>query len=192
MTPWTKCLSIIALGLGANGENLPVGLGYGMSGRRIGIGPNLFVALATTGATLVPLAIGQRLRGYMPERWPDMTAGLLLMLLGFANAWLDRHRRLSPVGRSKLNGGVMIGFREMLVLAGGLSLNNIGLGFAGGIADLGAGPVGISVAGFSILLLWLGQYLGGILAIRSRALRWMLLDGNILIVAAGLVMVVGA
>jgi hypothetical protein len=69
--PWTEYMSIIALGLGANSENLPVGLGYGMSGRRIGFGSNLFIALATTGATLVPLAIGERLRGYMPQRWPD-------------------------------------------------------------------------------------------------------------------------
>jgi hypothetical protein len=63
---------------------------------------------------------------------------------------------------------------------------------AGGIADLDAGPVGLSVAGFSILLLWLGQYLGRAIGMRSHALRWLLLDGNILIVAAGLVIVVAA
>jgi hypothetical protein len=50
----------------------------------------------------------------------------------------------------------------------------------------------VSVAGFSILLLWLGQYLGRIIGMRSHALRWLLLDGNILIVAAGLVIVVAA
>jgi hypothetical protein len=89
-------------------------------------------------------------------------------------------------------GAAAADFHETLLLAAALSLNNIGLGLAGGIADLGAGPVGMSVAGFSILLLWLGQYLGSALAMRPWVLRWLPLDVNILIVAAGLVMVVGA
>jgi len=75
MTPWTEYASIVALGIGANSENLPVGLGYGMQGRKIGLASNLFIAAVTTGATLVPLAIGERLRGYMPERWPDIIGG---------------------------------------------------------------------------------------------------------------------
>ena len=192
MTPWTEYASIVALGIGANSENLPVGLGYGMRGRKIGLASNLFIAAVTTGATLVPLAIGERVRGYMPERWPDIVAGLILIFLGFFNVWFDRQRRPSFRVKSEPLQAVPINLGETLVLAGSLSLNNIGLGFAGGIADLGAGPVGISVAGFSVVLLWLGQHLGRAIGMRSSALRWLLLDGNILIVAAGLAMVVAA
>lgn len=192
MTPWAEYAAAIALGLGANSENLPVGLGYGMGGRRIGLGANLFIAAATTAATLAPLAVGRGLRGYMSERWPDILAGLLLILLGLGNAWLDRRRKLPSGTVPRPNGSAQIDGRETLLLAGALSLNNIGLGLAGGIANLGAGPVGASVAGFSILLLWLGQRLGRAAAMRSQVLRWLLLDGNILIVLVGLAMVVGA
>jgi putative Mn2+ efflux pump MntP len=192
MTPWTEYAAVVALGIGANSENLPVGLGYGMQGRKIGLASNLFIAAVTTGATLVPLAIGESLRGYMPERWPDIIGGLLLIFLGFFNVWFDRQRRPSFRVKSEPLQAVPINLGETLVLAGSLSLNNIGLGFAGGIADLGAGPVGISVAGFSVVLLWLGQHLGRAIGMRSSALRWLLLDGNILIVAAGLAMVVAA
>jgi hypothetical protein len=38
----------------------------------------------------------------------------------------------------------------------------------------------------------LGQHLGHAIGTRSHALRWLLLDGNILIVATGLAMVVAA
>ena len=192
MTPWTEYASIVVLGIGANSENLPVGLGYGMQGRRIGVASNLFIAAVTTGATLAPLAIGERLRGYMPERWPDITGGLLLIFLGFFNVWFDRRRQPSFHIESQPLRAAPISLSETVVLAGSLSLNNVGLGFAGGIAGLGAGPVAVSVAGFSIVLLWLGQHLGHAIGMRSRALRWLLLDGNILIVAAGLAMVLAA
>jgi putative Mn2+ efflux pump MntP len=192
MTPWTEYAAVVALGVGANSENLPVGLGYGMQLRKIGLASNLFIAVVTTGATLVPLAIGESLRGYMPERWPDIIGGLLLIFLGFFNVWFDRQRRPSFRVKSEPLQAAPISLGETLVLAGSLSLNNIGLGFAGGIADLGAGPVGISVAGFSVVLLWLGQHLGSAIGMRSHTLRWLLLDGNILIVAAGLAMVVAA
>jgi len=192
MTPWTEYASIVALGIGANSENLPVGLGYGMQGRKIGLASNLFIAAVTTGATLVPLAIGERLRGYMPERWPDIIGGLLLILLGFFNVWFDRRRQPSFHFKSEPLRTTPISLGETVVLAGSLSLNNVGLGFAGGIAGLGAGPVAVSVSGFCIVLLWLGQHLGHAIGVRSHALRWLLLDGNVLIVAAGLAMVIAA
>jgi hypothetical protein len=69
MTSWTEYASIVALGIGANSENLPVGLGYGMQGRKIALASNLFIAAVTTAATLVPLDIGERLRGYMPVQF---------------------------------------------------------------------------------------------------------------------------
>jgi putative Mn2+ efflux pump MntP len=115
MAPWTEYASIVALGVGANSENLPVGLGYGMRGRKIDLASNLFIAAATTGATLVPLALGERLRGYMPERWPGIVAGMLLILLGFFNIWFDRQRQ-SPVHfKPEPQNAASIGLRETLV-----------------------------------------------------------------------------
>src|SRR5262249_47822307 len=58
MTPWTEYTSIIALGVGANSENLPVGLAYAMRRCRIDLAPNLAIAALTTLATLIPLAAG--------------------------------------------------------------------------------------------------------------------------------------
>ena len=43
MTPWTKLVSTVVLGIGANIENLPVGLPYGLRGRQIGLTRNLVI-----------------------------------------------------------------------------------------------------------------------------------------------------
>jgi putative Mn2+ efflux pump MntP len=192
MTPWTEYTSIVALGVGANSENLPVGLAYAMRRCRIDLPPNLAIAALTTIATLIPLAAGHGLRGYMPAWLPDIAAGLLLVLLGLTNLWLERRRGPTSAPQTPQLETTRIGLRETLALAGALSLNNIGLGLAGGIAGLSPGLVAASVGGFSFALLWLGQYLGRNFARRAEMSRWLSLDGNILIVIVGLLMALGA
>jgi len=81
---------------------------------------------------------------------------------------------------------------ESLTLAGAMSINIIGLGFAGGVAGLGLGPVAITVAGFSVLLLWLGEWSSRAVALPTATrLGWLQLNGNLLIVAAGVLMLLG-
>src|SRR5262249_40107750 len=121
MSPWTEYTSIIALGIGANSENLPVGLAYAIRRCRIDLTPNLAIAALTTVVTLVPLAVGHRLRAYMPEWLPDIAAGLLLILLGLTNIWLEHPRNPSSAPQTPQRGTTRIGLRETLALAGALS-----------------------------------------------------------------------
>ena len=194
MTPWTEIASVVVLGVGANTENLPVGLSYGLRHRRIGLARNLLIAGVTTAATLLPLIAGRDLRDLALTSAPDVIGGLLLVGLGLFNIWQDRRRPLRAVeaaapGNARAG---FIGLRETVVLAAGLSLNNIGLGFAGGIAGLAAAPVALSVAGFSIALLWLGEWLSGRSARTLGGLAWLPLDGNLLLVAVGVLVILGA
>jgi putative Mn2+ efflux pump MntP len=194
MTPWAKLASTIVLGISANTENLPVGLAYGVRGIRIGLARNIMIAVVTTVATLLPLTAGRGLRGYMPPEVPDIVAGSLLIALGFFNIWIERRKAGEepevPVGRRTKEKS--LSFPETLVLAGALSINNIGLGFAGGFAGLDHGPVALCVGGFSILLLWLGEWLSQMVAFPlSSRFSWLRLDGNLLIVAIGILVLVG-
>ena len=195
MTPMTALVSTVVLGFGANTENLPIGLAYGLQGREIGLFRNLVIAAVTTVATVLPLIVGQGVQGYLPSRLPDIAAGLLLIGLGLANIWIERRRpegavRL-PVPKEAL--AKRPDFLETMTLSGAMSINNVGLGFAGGIAGLSNGPVAISVAGFSVLLLWLGEWLSRAVALPlATKLGWLQVDGNLLIVAVGVYMLVAA
>ena len=194
MTPWTKLATTIVLGIGANMENLPVGLAYGFRGVPIGLARNLVIAVVTTVATLLPLTAGRGLRGYLPPQLPDIVAGSLLIGLGFFNIWIERRKaREKPAIPSGSQAKEKpLGLRETVVLAGALSINNVALGFAGGFAGLDPGTVALSVGGFSILLLWLGERLSRVAAfpLNSR-FGWLRLDGNLLIVAVGILMLFG-
>jgi putative Mn2+ efflux pump MntP len=194
VTPWTKLVSAVALGISANSENLLVGLALGLRGTRIGKLGNLMIAVLTTVATLLPQAVGRSFRDVMPIQAPDVIAGLLLVGLGFLNIWRDRHRQQAQAGPVTLPPGVgpRINIREALIIGSALSINNVGLGFAGGIAGLNYLAVGLSVAGFSLLLLWLGEWFSKALAPRTaRILGYATLDGNILLIAIGVLMMGG-
>lgn len=194
MNPWTTLASTVVLGIGANTENLPVGLAYGLRGMRIGLGRNLLIAGVTTVATVLPLDVGQRLRGFLPAEVPNVVAGLLLIGLGISNFWIERRRseRQWDMHEGRPARETSISFRETLALAFGLSINNIGLGFAGGIAGLGQLQVALSVAGFSILLLWLGEWLSRTMALPlTSRFSWLNIDGNLLIICVGVLVMAG-
>jgi hypothetical protein len=66
------------------------------------------------------------------------------------------------------------------------------LGLAGGIAGLDYIPVILSVAGFSVLLLWLGQWLSRTVALPLTArFGWVGVDSNLLIIAVGIIVMAG-
>jgi len=138
MTPWTKLVSAFVLGISANTENLPIGFAYGLRGVPIGFARNLAIAVVTTIATLLPLTAGRGLRSYLPPEVPNFGAGSLLIGLGLFNIWIERRNTgVKPAVSSGLQAGEKsLGLRETALLAGALSINNVGLGFAGGFAGL--------------------------------------------------------
>ena len=193
MTHWSEIVLVVVLGMSANTDNFAVGFAFGLRRLRIGFVRNLLIAAATTVATLVPLSVGRGVRGYVPTVAPDVIAGSLLVGLGLFNSWFERRQsrtRIAEPGPSKAR-PTFISLRETLTLAGALSINNIGLGFAGGVAGLAYGSVALTIAGFSVTLLWLGEWLSQKLTRPLAAFDWLRLDGNLLLVAVGIIMMLG-
>lgn len=194
MSPWASITSAIALGLGANAENLPVGFAYSLRGTPIGLRNNMVIAVLTSIATVLPLQFGGLLRGRLPPALPDVAAGLMLVGIGLAGLWLGG-RSAKPNAQERPRGGDPSGrpgIGETVTLAGALSINNVGLGLAGGMAGLDRGSVGASVAAFSVLLIWLGEGLGARMAPSVGArLQRLRVDGNIIIIATGVFIMLG-
>jgi hypothetical protein len=86
-----------------------------------------------------------------------------------------------------------ISLAETLYLSATLSINNIGLAIAGGIGGIGYGPAMLSIFGFSVFMLALGQALGDrmedVLPIRPKLSNEML--GSAVLFVAGALMIAG-
>jgi putative Mn2+ efflux pump MntP len=191
---WNRLAAALLFGLAANMDNVSIGFAYGVKGRRIGWWSNLLIAIITTGITLTALTAGMAIRRTLPPKLPDLMGGSLLLVLAAWYFWADRGSTVSaPLdSQQPLPSLSRVGILESLILAMTLSINNIGLAIAGGIGGIGYEAAAVSIGGFSIATLAVGQCLGSG-AIR-RKLWWAArsgLTGNIILVLAGLLMLAG-
>jgi putative Mn2+ efflux pump MntP len=190
-----RVASVLVFGLAANADNLTVGTAYGMKDRRIRIGQNLLIGGITTAVTLIAMAFGRQVRMLLPSGFPDVLGGALL--LGFA-AWNFFTERLrgaenasSPM--SRFAGISDVGLGETLFLSAMLSINNLGLAIAGGIGGVGYVPTALSIFGFSVAMLAIGQTAGRRFS-SARSVPLVLRGpacGNAVLALAGFLMLAG-
>jgi putative Mn2+ efflux pump MntP len=190
-----RLASTLLFGLAANGDNLTIGVAYGMKHRRIRWRQNLFIAIVTTLVTLVAMALGRQIRDLLPSKIPDILGGALLLVFATWNFYRERtglpNRPSSPTSRWAEQAAVGMG--ECLFLAGTLSINNLGLAIAGGIDGVRYISAACSIFFFSVAMLALGQAAGGNFAQMrsvSQVLRYPM-SGNAVLALAGVVMLAG-
>ena len=83
-----------------------------------------------------------------------------------------------------------VGLAEAVALSLTLSINNIGLAFAGGLGGIGYWAAAIAVFAFSVTLLALGQRIGGnLLRLPQRLSR--LANGHAVLALVGVLMLTG-
>jgi putative Mn2+ efflux pump MntP len=179
-------IAALLLGIAANSDNVSVGISYGIKHRGIRWWHNAVIAVVTTCITLCALAAGRGLRYYLFPDLPSWISGVLLMVLA---VWSGFKHPLpeDEALRVDQNGTTLA---ETFYLSLALSVNNIGLALAGGIGDLGYGAVAASVFAFSVIMLAVGQLVGGQLVEMIRILRHPII-GNAVLFLAGVMMLAG-
>lgn len=190
-----RLASTVFFGLAANIDNLTIGGAYGLQGRRISLIQNLLIASITTLITLAAMAFGRQIRDMLPPRLTDVLGAILLLAVAAWNVCWDRIQRSK---RPALRAPPPIqprsaGFGEILLLAGSLSINNIGLAIPGGIGGLRYVAAACAIFGFSVLMLALGQAAGGAF-VRVGSLPKVLrspMSGNAILALAGVLMLAG-
>lgn len=196
MTSFAKLASTLLFGLAANADNLTVGLAYGLKRRRIGGTANLLIAAVTTVITLLALIFGREVRQLLPNGLPNIVGGGLLAALAIWGLVRDRDgvsERSALSSAARFAGRHTVGFREGLLLAGALSINNISLAIAGGIGGIDYAPAAVSIFCWSVAMLLLGQWASAKLAgwdTLGRILRSPV-SGNAVLLVAGAAMLVG-
>lgn len=175
----------VLFGLAANADNLAVGIAYGVQCRRIRVQHNLLIAFATTAVTYAALLAGSQLHRHLLPALPNWLGGALLVVLAIAG-FLRPNQRTAEAAASGVAGP-----REVAVLAGALSVNNIGLAIAGGFAGLHYGLALAAIFCFSVSLLSAGLLIGegaGRRVARTLRQAWI---GNAILLTAGLAMLSG-
>ncbi len=190
-------LVILLFALSTNLDNLVIGVTYGIKRMRIPVTSNLIVALITFLGTILSMALGNTLAGFLPEATAQVIGSIVLLMIGLysiGNYLRQRARQKTPHRDVKwpmekpekydANRDKRIDGREALLLGVALALNNMGLGIAASAMGLAMLPVALlscAVSFFSVLLgNWLGvRYLG-----RASGARAELLSGLIIVALA--------
>ncbi len=180
----------LLFGLAANVDNLTVGMAYGVKRRWISPAQNLLIAAGTTGITLLALAAGWRVRDALAPGLAETAGGVLLIALAAWGYW--RERAGSTVFAVAETGSRLL-LGECFFLAGALSINNIGLAIGEGLGGVFYVPATVSVFGFSVAMLALGQAIGQRVARWGRVHRLLRSPamGNIVLALAGGLMLAG-
>jgi putative Mn2+ efflux pump MntP len=185
-------LLTLLFGFAANLDNVGVGLAYGAMRRPISSSVNLLIALSTTIITLCALAGGIVVREVLPAQLPSLLGGSLLIALAGLTFWTDgASEKVTELPRTsrRFADRHTVGLAETMWLSLTLSINNIGLAFAGGVGGLDSRMAAASVFTFSLILLASGQFMACILQRLTRLSR--LMNGHAVLALVGVLMLAG-
>ena len=189
-------LSILALAISSNFDNVGVGIAYGVRGTCIPFASNLIIALISGTGTLLSMLAGTSLYRILTPKVATLVGGLTLIGIG---VWVivqgtGQLRKVRSAEEQSLGGAEELPPRTTLrkiltvlddpfivdpdcsgnvkakasVLLGlGLTLNNLVNGVAAGMLGLSLSLVTFFTVVFSILAIWLGRSAGN-----SYGYRW--------------------
>jgi putative sporulation protein YtaF len=205
---WVTLLPVLLLALSSNGDNIGVGVAYGVRRINVPLGSNVIIALITGAGTLISMLLGQTIANTMQPKIASILGGTIIAGIGI---WVLAQSTRSA-GRRENTGlalvsspdvahlGVFkklicvldnpvsadrdfsrrIDIKEGCLLAVSLSLNNVVNGIAAGIVGLAPTLTTVLVMIFSVFTLW-----GGVAAGSQYGKRWL---GNFANVFSGLLL----
>ncbi|MDE4542228.1 manganese efflux pump [Thermoanaerobacterium sp. R66] len=151
----------------------PVAIAYGIKKIRIGILSNLLIALVSGISTFLSMFIGFFINRFLPSNISNIAGSLILIMLGL---WfiLDYYKKRKTdtfdfknnyeiLINSKIEGNdnlKYIDMKESIILAFGLTINNLGLGIGASITGLNIYFTTLLTIIFSLLSILLGFIIG--------------------------------
>lgn len=186
--------AILLLGIGANLDNLGVGISYGIRRVRVGAAANLLIAGIALAVTAAALFLGHHAAALLPHVAAKHIGAGLLFAVGLwvgLEAWLERldeqlgqePRRLLRLSlgvpglwlevlrdpqKADVDRSGVIDLREAGALGFALSLNNMATGLGGGLSHYPVVATAVVTALGSWLTIAAGEWLG-----RRARLPWL-------------------
>jgi len=170
-------LSALLYGLSSNLDNLVVGIAYGIKKIKIGIIANLIIAVVTSTGTFLSMSVGSYISKFLPHSLANYLGALVIIILGvyfvtqsiikFLNNIKSKELALKNITdmieyaeKSDLDGSGDISMKEALLVALGLTFNNLGTGVAASITGVSIQLTVISTFILSILIIIFGESIG--------------------------------
>ena len=166
-------LSALLFSLSSNLDNLVVGIAYGIKKIKIGIIANLIIAVVTSTGTFLSMSVGAYISKFLPLSVANGLGAAVIIILGMyfvtqsiiklVNNIKSKELALKNITdmieyaeKSDLDSSGDINMKEALLVALGLTFNNLGTGVAASITGVSIQFTVISTFIFSILLIILG------------------------------------
>jgi putative sporulation protein YtaF len=173
----TLFLSALLFSLSSNLDNLVVGTAYGLKKIKIGILPNIIIAIITSTGTFLAMSVGIYISKFLPDYVANsFGAGVIIILGGYfviqstiklANnksskelALKDIDDMLEYAEKSDLDNSGDINLKEAVLVAFALTFNNLGTGIAASITGVNIRFTVIFTFILSIVTLKLGEAIG--------------------------------
>jgi len=170
-------LSALLFSLSANLDNLVIGIAYGMRKIKIGIISNLIIAIVITTGTFLSMSVGAYISKFLSHSITNSLDAAVIIILGayfviqsivkLINNKKSKELALKDITdmieyaeKSDLDNSGHIGMKEALIIAFGLSFNNLGTGVAASITGVSIQITVIATFIFSVLTIIFGESLG--------------------------------
>lgn len=170
-------LSALSFSLASNLDNAVIGIAYGIKKVRIGIIANLIIAFVTSAGTFLSMLVGAYISNFFPHSVANGLGALVIIILGvyFAIQSIMKlvDNRMSKdlalknitdmieyAEKSDLDNSGDINMKEALIVAFGLTFNNLGTGVAASVTGVSIEFTVISTFILSILTIKFGESIG--------------------------------
>ncbi|MBU3092161.1 manganese efflux pump [Clostridium sp. CM028] len=170
-------ISALSFSLSSNLDNAVVGIAYGIKKVKIGIIANLIIAIVTSVGTLLSMLIGAYISKFLPHSIANGLGAIVIIILGVyfiiqsivnllnktnskALALKNISEMIDYAEESDLDNSGDINMKEALIVAFGLTFNNLGTGVAASITGVNIQLTVISTFILSILTIIFGEAVG--------------------------------
>ena len=168
-----RFLTILALGLATNLDNLLMALAFGLQKKRISYTQNLFIGLVSAFFTYLSCLVASCFAGGL-ARVANLAGAVLIMLLGISILIHPEDSEAPPRSLTMTE-------KDLWTMSLALGCNCIAVSFGAGMTGIAPLPAALCIGGFSLLCVAVGNCIGSHQKATLSAHRINRIPGGILI-----------
>lgn len=149
-------LSAILFGLSSNLDNFIIGISYEIGKKKITFLDNLIIAIVGTIGTYLSMEVGKLISSILPNYLSNFLGAFTIVIMGVYFTIQSVIKKNSEDAKLK-----DLNLKTTIILAFGLTLNNLGVGIAASATGLNIPLVCFFNFILSLLTIFSGQILGG-------------------------------